>query len=83
MWLAVPEDDNGMWWGDPLSADTYDEIRKLASEQWTHKLPEDIDVMLYCCQAIEVLELPKEDEAEPEKPDRCPHTGDMFGGEGG
>ena len=78
MWLAVPEDDQGMWWDDPIAADTEADIRKLATEKWAGNLPADYEVVIYRCHQEDVLELPKEDEAPEPEPERCPHTAAML-----
>jgi hypothetical protein len=60
LWIAVPDDDGGMWWGDPIGADTEEEVRKLAAEQWSGKLPAGVDVVIYACSATDVVELVKD-----------------------
>jgi hypothetical protein len=93
MWIAVPEDEHGMWWGDPIGADTEEEVRKAATEAWSGKLSADIDVVIYRCDHVDVLKLPKEGETEedaaaapaaaPAEAARCPHTADLFNDEKG
>ena len=83
LWIAVPEDEEGMWWGDPIGGDTEEEIRKLATAQWSGKLPGDIDVVIYRCNEGEVMQLPKQELEAPAEPEpaevvRCPNTADMF-----
>jgi hypothetical protein len=81
MWIAVPQDEFGMWFGDPIGADTEAEIRKLAAEQWSGRLSRGIDVVIFACHQIDVLDLPKDDDDEqPESAEtaRCAHTQDMF-----
>ena len=80
LWIAVPEDDDlGMWWDEPISANTRDEIRMIATARWAGKLPADVNVVIYSCDEVEVLDLAKEEaEKAPEQPARCPHTLDMF-----
>lgn len=48
MWLVTCEDSEGMWFNDPIAADTEDEARTLALEQWEN-LPEGVAIMLYRC----------------------------------
>lgn len=86
-WFAVPEDEHGMWAGTPIGADTEQEIREHAAEEWSGKLPRGIEVVIYRGEHVDVLNLPAvgEDKQEPQpqaaepEPTRCPSTPDLFG----
>jgi hypothetical protein len=61
-WIAVPESEDGSWFEDPIGADTKAEVVKLATAEWSGKLPADVEVVVYCCSGEDVLELPKRKE---------------------
>ncbi len=48
MWLVTCEDSQGMWWDDPIAADTEDEAKRIAMEQWKYE-PQHVAVMLWRC----------------------------------
>jgi hypothetical protein len=79
LWLAVPEDDDGMWlYGDPIVAETEAKVRKLATEEWSGDLSPGVEVVIYSCHQEGVLDLPKDEEPEEPAEQRCPDTLDMF-----
>lgn len=49
MWLVTCEDDEGMWWDDPIAADTEEEARHIAFEKWASE-PHNIAVRLWRCE---------------------------------
>jgi len=50
MWLVTCEDEQGMWWDDPIAADTEEEARKIALRKWTDA-PEGVALVLYRCDS--------------------------------
>lgn len=63
MWLVTCEDDQGMWWDDPIAADTEDEARKIALEKWA-RVPEGIALVLYHCTSKSEIDRPSPVAAE-------------------
>jgi hypothetical protein len=48
MYLATCEDQDGMWWDDPISADTRDDAKAIALKRWKD-VPEGIAIVLWRC----------------------------------
>lgn len=48
MYIAVPEDEEGMWYDDPIAADSLEYMKLSAKLQW-QDLPEYITVKIYHC----------------------------------
>lgn len=57
MWLVTCEDSEGMWWDDPIAADTEDEARKIAVQEWA-RAPSGVALILYKCEAKGEIDRP-------------------------
>lgn len=50
MWLATCEDEDGMWFDDPIAGNTEDEVSRVALETWAD-LPEGVAIVLWHCSS--------------------------------
>ena len=57
MWLVTCEDHEGMWWDDPIAADTEEEARRIALEKWKDE-PQHVAVVLWRCEYAKEIPRP-------------------------
>jgi len=57
MWLVACEDEHGMWWDDPIAADTEADARKIALQKWS-AVPESVALVIYRCDATGEIDRP-------------------------
>lgn len=65
LWIAVPESEDGTWYANPIGADTRAEVKLNASRRWRGNLPDGVEVVVYCCQHDDVLDLQKREPSRP------------------
>lgn len=59
MYLVTAEDGDGMWFDDPIVADTKDEASEAARKKW-QTLPQHIALVLYACRVVAELHHPQD-----------------------
>ena len=55
MYLITVEDEEGMWFDDPIAADTREEAEKISRKKW-RDLPPNVARVLYKCDQVVVLD---------------------------
>lgn len=55
MYLVTVEDEEGMWFDDPIAADTREDAERLSRMKW-RKLQFGIARVLYKCEQVVVLD---------------------------
>ena len=51
MYLATLEDEDGIWFADPIAADTREDAERIAKKMWPSPSPEHA-IMLYACSWV-------------------------------
>lgn len=67
LWIAVPESDDGIWFDEPIGADTEKQAHEMAVTRWGGKLPADIAIIVYQCSQRGQVVLPQTPERAPRK----------------
>ena len=62
MWLATYEDGYGMWFADPIAADTKEAAIELALKEWPTLASKDHTRALYRCDFVDEIEPPREED---------------------